>query len=392
MTDNLAFFILIPAMYALFAISLAVMAYVDRRLISARWAALSSLVAFASIIIDMLRDPSIIGWQSWVTVSLHFLAVLILMQALVARHGKRVPQAAMAIALIGSILIIPETPWQGPNWSRAVLVQGIGFLIVAASLPVLWKQWKTSLVDRFAFIVSLGFGLSYLGRMIAAALNPVGDTRADVAEFYQGLALVFHSTSALMGMLIGLVMMLSIGYDMLMGRIEQSEIDPLTKLGNRRRLDRIIASHETGERTIGAVLVIDLDHFKKINDLFGHDAGDEVLRRVSARLQSMLRPFGEICRTGGEEFVALVDECYAPGISALCLSVRAAIAKIEFDAPLNRATITASVGFHLRTPDVSVHDAIHKADQAVYYAKSNGRNQVVAALNERGLDVLKAVA
>lgn len=392
MSGSSAFFILIPAMYLLFTLSLAIIAFVDRKLIAARWGALGFFIAFVSITVDGCRDPGGDRWISWFTVATHFLPLLVMIQAFLSRHERNAPLFAVILAFAGCIYTMPDMAWAPPHWFRGVFVQVVCATIIASGLPYLWSVRRQSTVDWIAFYVILGAALSYAGRATVVFMNPIGETQADVIAFYQGLNVIFHSASALMGMSVGIVLMMSIGFDMVRGRMEEGEIDPLTRLGNRRRLDRQIAEDAEGKCTIGAVIVIDLDHFKQVNDTFGHEAGDQVLRAVGKRLRSLLKDFGWVCRIGGEEFVVLVDEEHSEAVSALALSSRSAVAGLTFDAPLDQVTITASVGFHKRDAGSDVRDAIQRADQAVYCAKMDGRDRVVGAINEKGLRVLKAVA
>lgn len=392
MSGASAFFILIPAMYALFTIALALIAFFDRRLIVARWAALGFFVAFVSIVVDGYREPGGDRWIAWFTVATHFIPLLIMVQAFLSRHGRHAPTIAIVLTALSCVLVMPHMPWAPPHWIRGVLVQGICATIIASGLPALWRYRSKAAVDMVIFAVMTGAALSYAGRTVVIYLNPIGQSQQAVIDFYAGLNLVFHSASALMGMAVGIVLMTTIGYDMVRGRTEEGEIDHLTKLGNRRRLDRRIAEDEAGKRPIGAVIVVDLDHFKRVNDRFGHDAGDRVLRAVGKKLRSLLGGFGTVCRTGGEEFVVLIDECHAQGVSALALSARAAIADLEFSGSLAETKVTASVGFHRRELDQCVRAAIQRGDQAVYCAKTDGRDRVVGAVEEHGLQILKAVA
>jgi diguanylate cyclase (GGDEF)-like protein len=393
MSGSSTFFILIPAMFGIFSLSLGLIALADRRLPGARWASLGFLLACISITVDGYRDHTQTDWWPWLSVTAHYCTLLAMIQAFASRLDGQVGKIAIAIAISGSILVLPDAPWAPPYWLRAVAVQVIGASIIFSALPLMWTFRRSSPIDSIAFYVLASACLGYAARAIVATLNPIAQNAQALNDFYDNTALVFHVITAVLGMLVGIVLMMSIGHDMLRSRIAETEIDPLTKLGNRRRLDRLIADdEEAGNAKIGAVIVIDLDHFKKINDLFGHDAGDVVLRRVSARLASLIGPLGEVCRTGGEEFVVLLGHDCAPGTSALALAVREAIAGIVFEAPLQQTTITASVGFHRREAGTDVRQAIHRADQAVYCAKTDGRNRVVAATCEGGLQVMKALA
>lgn len=394
MSGASAFFILIPAMYALFTVALGIIALVDRRLIVARWATLGFSIAFVSILVDGFRAPFGDRWISWFSVATHFLPLLVMVQAFLSRHQRNAPVFAIALTIAGCVFIMPYMPWAPPSWVRGVAVQAVCATIIASALPGLWRHRNDSRMDIMAFVAVLGASASYAGRTVVIALNPIGETRAEITEFYNGLNIVFHSVSGLMGMCVGFVLMMIIGHDMLMGQIAEKEIDPLTGLGNRRRMESRFAEDASGQRPIGAVMMVDLDHFKAINDRFGHVGGDDVLRAVGARLAGLFANTGCVCRSGGEEFMVLLDRDYSAGVSALALATRMAVADLKFDGPLANTTVTASVGFHLRARDGSddLREAIRLADQALYCAKANGRDRVVGATQENGLQVLKAVA
>jgi diguanylate cyclase (GGDEF)-like protein len=155
--------------------------------------------------------------------------------------------------------------------------------------------------------------------------------------------------------------------------------DPLTGLINRRGLERVGASpwrHQAAARPLVAFLVIDVDHFKRLNDTRGHAAGDEALRRLAALLQRQLRQGDVAVRLGGEEFLILcrVEEGQAVVVAE---RVRAAV-----QAEL--APMTVSVGVYETPPDPAgevsaMWTAIGHADRALYQAKNSGRNCVVGA-------------
>ncbi len=156
--------------------------------------------------------------------------------------------------------------------------------------------------------------------------------------------------------------------------------DYLTGLPNRRTL---AAAGEERIRSAGAlrhqlaVAVIDIDHFKSINDRFGHDVGDAALKHVAARVDAACRG-SDICgRQGGEEFVALFQNVDATKALAAAERLRTLVEAAPFNAEGTELTITVSVGVALlRTDDRRLDDALRRADQALYQAKASGRNRV----------------
>ncbi|MBL4844301.1 MAG: diguanylate cyclase [Planctomycetes bacterium] len=158
----------------------------------------------------------------------------------------------------------------------------------------------------------------------------------------------------------------------------QATTDPLTGLHNRGFLrqvfdDELRNAEEEGDQL--TVLMLDLDHFKKINDGHGHDVGDEVLRRVSARLKRALRVDDYACRWGGEEFLVLLPGTNGRGARIVADKVAVAIRS----QPIGEAglTVTASIGLSIYPEHgTSSELLIKRADQALYAAKTAGRNRV----------------
>lgn len=159
--------------------------------------------------------------------------------------------------------------------------------------------------------------------------------------------------------------------------------DYLTGLPNRRTLAAagealIRAAGERRDRL--AVAVIDIDHFKSINDRFGHDVGDAALKHVAARIDAACRGPGVCGRQGGEEFVALFDNVDAPQAMAAAERLREWVQADPFRADGVELTITVSVGVaRVQVDDRRLDDALRRADQALYLAKAGGRNRVLLA-------------
>jgi diguanylate cyclase (GGDEF)-like protein len=161
-------------------------------------------------------------------------------------------------------------------------------------------------------------------------------------------------------------------------------IDFLTDLPNRRT----IVSHgearfNAARRTGGAfaIAIIDIDHFKAINDKFGHNVGDLALKHIANILNETCRGPSMVGRQGGEEFVALLDDAAADDALAAGERLRLAIANKPLNLPnsaLTTLTITASIGVSTIKPDDNgLDDLLRRADEALYEAKSAGRNRVV---------------
>lgn len=167
-------------------------------------------------------------------------------------------------------------------------------------------------------------------------------------------------------------------------RLEQlAQTDPLTQLLNRRALtERITAEMERALRydSTMALLMIDLDHFKKVNDTYGHLVGDDVLRDVGQLLIDTIRGSDIVARYGGEEFLVLLPETDDAGAEAFAERIRSAVedhgfASVSLSEPL-RLTASVGVAVYPAARIESVEDLFTRADAALYRAKADGRNRV----------------
>lgn len=159
----------------------------------------------------------------------------------------------------------------------------------------------------------------------------------------------------------------------------QSEQDPLTGLANRRHFQRLMVQCEDAR---GTLYLLDLDHFKRINDNFGHAGGDAVLIEVARRLQAVLREEDIVVRWGGEEFMILVPGEGGEPAELLAQRLLNALASLPVVVGPDRVAVTASIGFgsfplQPQQLEVPWSMAIDLVDAAMYIAKTQGRNRAV---------------
>lgn len=164
---------------------------------------------------------------------------------------------------------------------------------------------------------------------------------------------------------------------------EISLTDDLTGTANRRAFLAELAERLADYRVNGAdcaVLIFDLDHFKRVNDTFGHAAGDQVLIEVVRRFQAGLSDDATLARIGGEEFGVVLPGLDLPEAKRLADVIRAAVARTPVEADAAAIPVTLSIGATVLTPaDRKVEAVLIRADQALYDAKGAGRNAVRAA-------------
>jgi diguanylate cyclase (GGDEF)-like protein/PAS domain S-box-containing protein len=183
----------------------------------------------------------------------------------------------------------------------------------------------------------------------------------------------------------------TIGRDLRATRKLQQELlllastDPLTGLLNRRHfLEQAEKEFQRSQRYRHALsaVMLDIDHFKAVNDTHGHFVGDQVLIALSRAAENLLRDIDSLCRWGGEEFVILMPETPLAGAAILAERLRELLAQLALDTTAGTLHLTVSAGVATRSgDDTSITDVMQRADAALYAAKHRGRNriQVLAA-------------
>jgi diguanylate cyclase (GGDEF)-like protein len=159
---------------------------------------------------------------------------------------------------------------------------------------------------------------------------------------------------------------------------EAADRDPLTGLANRRCLNRLLEHHLKeweNSRQPFSVIMADLDHFKEVNDTFGHVVGDQVLVKFAACLQTQCRPIDLVARFGGEEFVVLLPHEEVETAAYIAERLRQNIVMTAVNE-LGQRHLTASFGVAQTASGDSVHRLLQRADAALYRAKSLGRDRV----------------
>lgn len=213
---------------------------------------------------------------------------------------------------------------------------------------------------------------SNVARAIAALrlASDAGFLNADAAQevgvFIQGLALL--------GWGVGLLLM---NQERLENRLyEAVALDPLTDVLNRRGFEQAVAQ---AKLTSGAVVVIDVDRFKNINDSYGHGVGDQVLRESAMTLQGLVGPGELVCRYGGEEFCLLLKADDQDDIDDRAESIREAIAAQRLSTAGHEIAVTVSIGVAImsETAPFALAELMAAADEALYRAKREGRDRVV---------------
>lgn len=284
-----------------------------------------------------------------VGIAILLVQVLLLVDVLALSRGKQPPlhYGLLVVPMIVALL-------------AAVLSQGIlgalwGYPIVLICYFVLSR--------RIAFLFSLGI-LAALTLAVAMWIEPA-------------LAVRMFATLLLTIVMINIV--LNVIDELHDALIQQAITDPLTSAFNRRHMNQSIELVvEQGRRhpPNTTLLMMDIDHFKQINDRFGHDAGDDVLRRMVQTIQGRMRKVDLLFRVGGEEFILLLFDADVTQAALVADDIRR---RVEAATLLPGQPVTISIGLCAQRAGQSADEWIKLADTALYQAKQRGRNRVEIA-------------
>jgi diguanylate cyclase (GGDEF)-like protein len=377
MVANTVFFWVLPTMFAVFAGVFASIAHYEPKVRSARWAARAFGIGTFGIILDTVRSP----FPHWVfsfAVPLHWASILCLINAFLSRHNMVMPRLPTAVIFVTGVcinlwatFIDPQVTVRMPNANFTALA------LITLGLVYLYRH-NAGLLDRITAAIFTGGWLCYAVRAGIYFMLDQSKEYGTHPQWSQYM-LLFYFTSGIMALAIAVQLVLTMTHDLLAAKQAMSHIDALTGIGNRRALEKFVDAHEAGAQTIGSVIMVDLDHFKQVNDIHGHATGDAVLVATAAVLEQHIGGSGNVVRMGGEEFAVLIHASHAEASTAIAQLLRTAVSAIRFDAPLDRLSFSASLGVADLEPGENVGAALRRADMALYAAKNGGRNRVEGA-------------
>jgi len=308
---------------------------------------------------------------SWIAVALLFIAVGMIWSAARLFHGRQVKWGAMCFGAVvwAAVCMSPAVPHSPAAriMVSSMIVATYTFLIATE----LWRERRKSLIRRWpALFVPMLHGAIFLFPVALASLGVRSLATGWVAVF--AIEVVLYVVGAAFIVLV-------LAKDRAVNRYKAAaETDPLTMLLNRRGFfaaAAVLMAGNAARKTPVSVLAFDLDHFKSINDRFGHKSGDAMLDLFAKVARMTMRTDDVIGRIGGEEFVAIISGTLAEAHIA-ANRVRSAFEKAAVAPGSPEIPATVSVGVACGLPHVSIDVLIARADAALYRAKTNGRNRV----------------
>jgi diguanylate cyclase (GGDEF)-like protein len=308
---------------------------------------------YAGVFVLMTRQPGVRWWTVPIYIGgILWASVSITIVGLQLSHGYEMIDGGLVIVILAIAFIGPHG---GVSVPLVLLAATIPSAIVFGVLAAGWDF--PGLPDAG---IATGSGVMQLGAAVIAIILARVDTLRERELFHEHWSLTRLATT-----------------------------DPLTGIANRRQLeadfDREVARHHRHGCGM-AILMIDIDYFKQVNDTYGHGVGDEVLCGMVARWRRTLREIDHLGRIGGEEFIVLLPETTAEMARKVAERLRTVSAASPLMTSAGTVPATVSIGCApVPGGRTSLERAIREADRALYQAKNGGRNQVAAADKGRKL-------
>lgn len=302
--------------------------------------------------------------------------------ALALAHRLRVQMPWVLAGLVVGTIFCAQVWFSAvqPDLSVRVVVLSV-MALVLMGLPLLhWQRMQPR--NRFDRYLRWLYVLCITSN-IARTLLQLPETQGAVpGSFMQSnFWLVLHLFAMLTGMAMAGCLFFAVLRDVLDQLQSERNTDALTHLLNRRGWQARLDQLQTSPLHSGALLMMDIDHFKQINDQFGHARGDQVLQQVAQLVQQQVRGHDLVCRYGGEEFMVLLLDVDMPMATQVAERIRAKVEEGKL-ACLDGQPLTISIGIAAlaRVNPSSIQAAIEAADGQLYAAKRAGRNQVALAV------------
>jgi diguanylate cyclase (GGDEF)-like protein len=306
--------------------------------------------------------------------------------ATLGRQNHVVALVTMAVPMDRSLLAVLQSATPMPKHAALLLVQH-GRVIAGGpagtDVDLRDRRIELATVPFFSRATKLTDGNASL-----VAIEPVSAVEARVNAYRRRLLFAAAITLALAaGLATRLARPVARVFADLARLTRQAQTDGLTNLANRRALDERLDDEVDHARRLGtnvAFVIADIDNFKSINDSYGHQTGDEVLRRIGRALAEAVRELDLPGRYGGEEFAVVLPGTNLSGARGLAEKIRRNLAELLVTAPDGTPfQVTASFGAACFPAQTSVEELVAAADAALYEAKRTGKNRVVTATAKR---------
>lgn len=349
----------------------------------ARWHLLWFCLAFsayaAALLCQISIPPSDQGINTVLSAMLYTTGTLLFGNGVLSRSGQRLHPRYQLLAFLAVVGSVGYFFYIDRNFLMRIYVLNLG--LAAIFFLIGWRArflLLGNLMDRALLATVVLVGLHFIPRTLLTAKTVSADTAAAFAQsqFWAWMEIAL----AVLGTAAGLCLLLIAGADVIYGLRRERNSDSMTGVLNRRGLETEMASRAPKRRHADrtCIVVCDVDHFKSINDQYGHATGDRVLKGIAKLITRTARRSDLVARIGGEEFVIVLRDCDADKAYALAERMRNNIETMHFEGLPAERPVTCSFGVAELQVDEPLWSVIDRADQSLYAAKRAGRNCTVA--------------
>jgi len=299
--------------------------------------------------------------------------------AIIGRYGLPIPWRSMALAAAASMAVFLWFLLGQPSIGGRILSISIGAAIIAMMIVrALWPLHKPHVIDRVLFWVAALSVINLTARpIVLLALGGGFDSYDGFQQSVYWTTVQF--TQAMVSVLAAIGLMVAVAIDQIDELRRQVDDDNLSGLLNRRgfeaRAGSALRRCLDDDRPV-ALMIADLDHFKRVNDTYGHAVGDAIIAAFGAHVRAIATAELIAGRIGGEEFALLVPGAGIETARQFAEAVRTGLAAAAADRIPAALVPTASIGLTIAVPGRNLSALMHEADQALYEAKRTGRNRV----------------
>ena len=327
---------------------------------------MAALMAWIAFTLQQVADiPMVVDVPSVASILNTFILFLAAGQRAGIRHG-RIPLAAICLVACLSVFFI------SPEQMFVVQTATAAFFFAAVGLLCGWRSWhKNNMGDA---IIAFGALLMVVGVPLALYQLLVQDNAINALSISFGVHSAAYTLVAM-----GFLASVLIEYQQHLSHLATQ--DPLTRLLNRRGLEsalQITLAHAARQQWATSAIMVDIDRFKDVNDNFGHDTGDQVIRQVAQFLLRLSRNSDVVARTGGEEYLIILPDTSLDAARVLAERIRLSIAERPLVVNHQRIPVTVSLGVAGVLGEVDLDMLTAEADRAMYLAKRGGRNRVAS--------------
>lgn len=358
-----------------------------------RWCAAAFVCAAATVTIEALgREMPSVRLASTLSFG-SLLTALFLIAAGLARHYR--PGSSIRWLSLATLAAVAFTALFGVDLPRGGWAQALTYQLPFAALTALAAGTVLRHGSRRAvdLVLATVLGLCALQFAAKAVLIPLHGADNGVRDYLvSSYARYSQTAGSILSLMLGVALLALVVREVIAeatGRLERDGLSGvLTRSAFLERAERLVDAAPPGTHV--GLLMCDLDHFKSINDRFGHPAGDEVIRRFGALLAACAGPRDLCGRIGGEEFCLLMPAADADALARVAARLRTGAEEMRFPWLPDGQRITASLGGTLVAAREPLASAIRRADVALYQAKAGGRNRYHKAERPASSDAARA--